>query len=117
MLPRSCCVLPQHASDQGREERGRNSGFLVAVGLVCVGSSIKDDSDEKEESLPLLQSQYTYCLDHPHQELTIEKNAQPTFLYTRDGPVKTRQITKKCKACKTKYFHGYRYDLFYQATS
>ena len=82
---------------------------MVAAGLVCASGSTKKDSDSDEEELPLLQSQYTHCIDHPNQELTIEKNGQPTFLYTRDGPVKTRQITKKCKQCKTKYFHGYKY--------
>ena len=113
MLPRlaSCCVLPELRSASGREERDRSRGCLTmfAAGLVCASASTKKESDNDEEELPLLQSQYTHCIDHPNQELTIEKNAQPTFLYTRDGPVKTRQITKKCKQCKTKYFHGYKY--------
>ena len=78
----------------------------MAAGMVCVSSSLEKCDDEEE---PLLQSRYTHCLDHPDQELTVEKNAQPTFLYTREGPVKMRQVTKKCKACKTKYYHGFKY--------
>ena len=104
----ACCLLPCYReSEHGREERGRNrERICMAAGMVCVSSSLEKCDDEEE---PLLQSRYTHCLDHPDQELTVEKNAQPTFLYTREGPVKMRQVTKKCKACKTKYYHGFKY--------
>ena len=100
-------MLPGLASDNGREERSRKNWELhmAAAGLDCASSIQEDDLD----FLPLLQSDLSHCPDHPSQALSVEKSAIPTFLYTRDGPLKTRQITKKCKVCQCKFFHGYRY--------
>ena len=59
---------------------------------------------------PVIQSQFATCQhNHPIEPLVVENSVQTTYLYTRDGPVKTRHVSKKCKVCKTRYFHGYKY--------
>ena len=58
----------------------------------------------------MIQSQFSSCENnHALEPLVVEDTPHTTYLYTRDGPVKTRHLSKRCKICKTRYFHGFSY--------
>ena len=73
------------------------------AGLALLGVHESDDE-------PVIQSQFTICSNnHPLEPLVVENSPQTTYLYTRNGPVETQHLSKKCKVCKTRYFHGFKY--------
>ena len=74
------------------------------AGVALLGVSESDDC------VPVIESQFRTCQNnHPIVPLAVEDGFQTVYVYTRDGPVKTRHISKKCKVCKTRFFHGFKY--------
>ena len=103
---KACCLLPKAEYSSGSEggfndDVAGNLRFFTLAGVALVGVS---------EDEPVIQSQFSNCNNnHAPEPLVVENASQTTYLYTRDGPVKTQHISKKCKICKTRYFHGFKY--------
>ena len=59
----------------------------------------------------MIQSKFSTCQNsHAIEPLVVEDSIYTTtYLYTRDGPIKTRHLSKRCRVCKTRYFHGFSY--------
>ena len=91
------------SSGGSNDDCKRKMTLFPMAGLALLGVHESDDE-------PVIQSQFTICSNnHPLEPLVVENSPQTTYLYTRNGPVETQHLSKKCKVCKTRYFHGFKY--------
>ena len=104
-LIQGCCPLLESnysSGSEGGDWQSNRTPFTLA-GVALLGVAASDDE-------PVIQSQFSSCENnHAVEPLVVEDTPHTTYLYTRDGPVKTRHLSKRCKICKTRYFHGFSY--------